>query len=267
MMGQPILGDRGNIKSVTRDMIVNYHDANYFGENIIIVGAGDVSHAHLVELANKHFSNCAQKPPEGVKRKGMEKPIYNPGLMMIRDDEMINSCVGVFYDAPSWMHYDYYPFLLLERIFGSYQAELHADMLNDVKKQYNSVQGYLGKFPDVIKQQAIYSPYVDCGLFGNYFMVNEAHTKQMNYCGLHFPTKFVDHIDKSEIVRAKQKLYHDLTQIETTADVMQSIGQQVLYWNRRVPRSEIAIRIANITVEDIKRVCYEYFYDAVLAFA
>ena len=43
----------------------------------------------------------------------MEKPIYNPGLLMIRDDEMVNSSVGVFYDAPSWKDPDFYSFLLL----------------------------------------------------------------------------------------------------------------------------------------------------------
>ena len=30
--------------SISRDMIVDYHKANYFGSNLIIVGAGDVNH-------------------------------------------------------------------------------------------------------------------------------------------------------------------------------------------------------------------------------
>jgi hypothetical protein len=40
--------------------------------------------------------------------------------MFVRDDEMINSNVGVFYDAPSWKHEDFYAFLLLQRMFGSF---------------------------------------------------------------------------------------------------------------------------------------------------
>ena len=267
MMGQPILGDRGNIKSVTRDMVTHFHSANYFGENMVIVGSGDVNHAELVDMAKQHFGSCNKKPPEGVQRKGIEKPTYIPALTMIRDDEMENSCVGIFYNAPSWMHGDYWSFLLLERLFGTYTAEQNMDQLNDVSKQYNSVHSFLGKYPDITKQQAIYSPYLDCGLFGNYFIGNEAYVKQMNYCGLHFPTKFADYIDESEIERAKQKLYCDLALIESTADVMQSIGQQVLYWNRRVPRSEIATRIANIGKEELEKVCYNWFFDAVSTFA
>jgi hypothetical protein len=50
----------------------------------------------------------------------LEKAVYNPGLLMIRDDEMINSSVGVFYDAPSWKDKDFYSFLLLQRMIGNY---------------------------------------------------------------------------------------------------------------------------------------------------
>ena len=263
MMGQPILGDRDNIKSVTRDMVVQFHNSNYFGENMIVVGTGDVKHADLVELTKQHFKDCERKPPPGLIRRGLDRPIYTPALMMIRDDELENSCIGVFYDAPSWMHEDYWAFLLLERIFGSYSVDQHADQLNDPRKQYNTFHAFLAQYPDVIKQQAIYNPYVDCGIFGNYFLANEAHTKQMNYAGLRFPTKFADYIDASEIARARNKLFHDLSTIETTAEAMQSIGQQVLYWNRRVPRSEIAMRVANLTKRDIERTCYQWLYDAV----
>ncbi len=43
---------------------------------------------------------------------------------------------------------------------------------------------------------------------------------------------------------------------------MQNIGQQVLYLNRRVPRSEIAKRVANIDGEHLKQLCYTWFYDS-----
>ena len=53
---------------------------------------------------------------------------------MIRDDEMVNSNVGVFYDAPSIRDEDYYSFLLLKHMFGSYRIDKNAEHLNDVKK-------------------------------------------------------------------------------------------------------------------------------------
>jgi hypothetical protein len=65
----------------------------------------------LVDLAEQHFGIM---PRKGVKAtSGLEKPIFNPGMMFIRDDEMVNSSVGVFYDAPGWKDQDFYSFLLL----------------------------------------------------------------------------------------------------------------------------------------------------------
>lgn len=44
MMGQPILGDIDNIYQIKRDMVVDFHKTNYFGENIVIVGTGAINH-------------------------------------------------------------------------------------------------------------------------------------------------------------------------------------------------------------------------------
>ena len=65
----------------------------------------------LVDLCEKHFGHVQRKNPKPIQ--GLEKAVFNPGLLMIRDDEMINSSIGVFYDAPSWTHKDFYSFLLL----------------------------------------------------------------------------------------------------------------------------------------------------------
>merc|ERR1712166_1299516 len=51
-----------------------------------------------------------------VPAKNTEQPIYIPALLMMRDDEMINSNVGVFYDAPGVKHEDYFAFLLMLNI-------------------------------------------------------------------------------------------------------------------------------------------------------
>lgn len=44
MMGQPILGDIDNIRAITRDMVVDFHKRFYFGENLVVVGTGNIDH-------------------------------------------------------------------------------------------------------------------------------------------------------------------------------------------------------------------------------
>ena len=50
MMGQPILGDIDNIRQINREMVVDFHQRNYFGENMVVVGAGNINHQQLVDL-------------------------------------------------------------------------------------------------------------------------------------------------------------------------------------------------------------------------
>ena len=206
MMGQPILGDIDNIRQIRRDMVVDFHETNYYGENMVIVGTGDVDHQQLVDLAEQYFST--------VKRTANKQPpnqdpaIFNPGLLFIRDDEMINSSVGVFYDAPSWKHEDFYGFLLLQRMFGDFRIDQHAEHLNDTKKQYNSMHSLLGDLVDVTRQECLFSPYSDCGIFGNWFFGNEIFTRQMNYCGVCLPTIYSHYMNDVEVVRGRNTLYN-----------------------------------------------------------
>ena len=132
MMGQPILGDIDNIRQINREMVVDFHRRNYYGENMVIVGTGAVEHQQLVDLVEQHFVNMPRTSSLPTFNK--EKPIFNPGLLMIRDDEMINSSVGVFYDAPSWKDPDFYSFLLLQRIYGNFAVDKVTGNLNDVQK-------------------------------------------------------------------------------------------------------------------------------------
>lgn len=179
MIGQPSRGDRDNLASLSVDQVRQFHSDNYFGDNILVVASGNVNHQDVVDLVESHFSSLPKS--SGAPRANSERPIYTPALQMMRDDEMINSNVGVFYDAPSMRDPDYYAFELLKRVFGSYNIEENAEHLNDVLKQYNSLHALIGDLPDVTRHKSHYFAYSDCGIFGHYFFGNEIFTRQMNY--------------------------------------------------------------------------------------
>jgi len=123
---------------------------------------------------------------------------------------MVNANIGVFYDAPSAKHEDFYSFLLLKNIFGSYSIDKNAEHLNDVKKQYNSMHALLGDLVDVSLASSEYFAYSDSGLFGNYFFGNEVFTRQMNYCGVCLPTIYSHYLNDVEVVRGRNHLYNKL---------------------------------------------------------
>ena len=260
MMGQPIRGDADNLSSLTVDDLQQYRALNYFGDNLVIVGTGNVNHEEFVNEVNNQFQAIA-KTASGA-RNNMEKNVYVPALLFIRDDEMYNSNIGVFYDAPSIKHQDYYSFLLLKNMFGSYRIDRHAEHLNDVKKQYNSMHALLGDLVDVTMAESHYFAYSDSGLFGNYFFGNEVFTRQMNYCGVCLPTIYSHYINDVEVIRGRNFLYNNLLKLQSSSDANKEIGSQILSLGRRLNRSEIASRVAHIDGYHIKHLCNEWFYDA-----
>lgn len=257
MMGQPIRGDADNLSSLTVSDLHNYKAANYFGDNMVVVGTGNINHDEFAAEVNNAFKNVNKTATD--KAANSDKCVYVPALLMIRDDEMYNSNIGVFYDAPSIKHKDYYAFLLLKNMFGSYRIDKNAEHLNDVKKQYNSMHALLGDLPDVTMANSHYFAYSDCGIFGNYFFGNEVFTRQMNYCGVCLPTIYSHYLSDVEVVRGRMALYNSLLD---NSDKNGEIGAQLLSLGRRLHRSEIAARVSQLDAYHIKHLCNEWFYDA-----
>ena len=259
-MGQPIKGDRDLTQSLGADHLRDYYAANYTGKNVVVVATGDVNHAQIVDAVEQHFSSIPLE--SSVPTKNTEKAIYIPALLMMRDDEMINSNVGVFYDAPPVGHEDYYAFSLMKNMFGRYRIDEHAEHLNDVHKQYNSMHALLGNLVDVTRADAHYMAYSDSGLFGNYFFGNEVFTRQMNYCGVCLPTIWAHYLNDVEVIRGRNSMYNQLLRTETPEDLNKEIGQNILQMGRRIPRGEVAARISHIDAYHIKQLANQWFYDA-----
>lgn len=260
MMGQPVKGDRDVTSSLRADHLRDFHTTNFFGDNIVVVGAGNINHEEFVQQVNQHFSSLPKQTSAQIKNT--EKAVFNPALLFIRDDEMVNSNVGIFYDAPSIKHPDYYSFLLLQNMLGDYRVDKNAEHLNDVHKQYNALHTLLGNLPDVTKQQSLYYAYSDSGIWGNYFFGNEVFTRQMNYCGVCIPTIYSHYLTDVEVFRGRASYFNKLLNREAPSQIISEIGPQILYLNRRVPRSEIAKRIAHIDSHHLKHLCNDWFYDA-----
>mmetsp|Transcript_42296 Transcript_42296/g.64860 ORF Transcript_42296/g.64860 Transcript_42296/m.64860 type:complete len:284 (-) Transcript_42296:268-1119(-) len=220
MMGLPILGEVDNIHKITREMIVGFHKRMYYGENIVIVGTGNIEHNTLVDLAEQHFGRLP-RTNGGIEILNTEQPKFKPGLLYVRDEIMQTQNVGVFYNAPPWGHPDFYAFLLLQRIFGNYSQDLLHESLNDVMGQHNMMHDFVKRVPDLERYDCIYSPYSDSAIFGHYFAGSPAFTEEMSYIGGIIGSVFANYLSDSDVTRAKYKLYHELLGVQAASDIMQ----------------------------------------------
>jgi processing peptidase subunit beta len=259
-LGQPKKGNLDNIPQINTNSIREYRAANYVGDHIVVVATGDVDHQAVVQQVEQQFGSLQKSAQQ--RRHNSEKAIYTPSLQMMRDDEMYNTNVTVFYDAPGYNHRDYWAFELLKEVNGHYRIDQHAGHLNDTEKQYNALHTVLGELVDVTRHDAHYFTYSDCGLWGNYFFGNEVFTRNMNYAGVGPMTIKAHHFQEAEVVRARNKMYNDLLHQDQPEQVNLAIGEQILKFGRRVPRSEVAKRLSHMNAWHMKHLCNDWFYDA-----
>lgn len=68
----------------------------------------------------------------------------------MRDDELVNLNVGVFFNAPTWSNSDFLPVYFFSRLLGNYRADKYTGAhLNSANRQYNQSHSFLGNLPDV----------------------------------------------------------------------------------------------------------------------
>ena len=120
----------------------------------------------------------------------------------------------------------------------------------------------LGDLVDVTRADSLYYAYSDTAIFGNYFFGNEIFTRQMNYCGMCMPTVYSHYLNDVEVFRGRNNLYNTLLRQESPAEIANDIGHQILLLNRRVPRSEVAKRVAHLDNYHLRHMCNKWFYDA-----
>ncbi|KRW98652.1 Metalloenzyme, LuxS/M16 peptidase-like protein [Pseudocohnilembus persalinus] len=276
-MGLPILGKINNIFSITRENVVEYHKNNYFGENIMIVAAGNHNHEQLCDYVNKYFGNFPQKSPQDPKEleSQQRKPVFNNELFMMKGDVTNDINIGMFYEGPSWMSSHYYNFLLIQRILGEKPSSQAEQELNNCKIIFNKLkfkqirlevlilknfvidsnlnkfQQILNGYPNIHIQKSIYTPYKDTGLFGNYFHGELDCLPQTISLSKQIFQEYALNLTDEEIEKAKRTLYIELLQHETGNDLSQAIGTHLQYFNRRIYRSELAYRISSMTKKDI----------------
>lgn len=86
-LGRTILGSEENIRSISRQDIVDYIDNHYTANRFVIAGAGNVNHDSVVELTEKYFGGLSKAPKNGAATT-MEPAIFTGSDKRMRFDSM-----------------------------------------------------------------------------------------------------------------------------------------------------------------------------------
>merc|ERR1719394_128155 len=170
-LGRTILGPTANIKSISRDDIVQYINTHYKGPRMVLAGSGGVNHEDLCDLATKHFGKITDK-------YDAEVPVdlncrYTGADVRVRDDSMPLAHIAVAVEGCGWTNPDNIPLMVANTLIGSWDRSMGGGANNSSRlAQYCAELGIAHSF------QSFNTCYKDTGLWGIYlvtdFEVNRA---------------------------------------------------------------------------------------------
>jgi zinc protease len=126
----PVIGWMTDLETITRDDVAAYYRIYYRPNNAILVVAGDVKHAEVVELARRYFGGIApgptipevsiKEPPQrGERTVRQHKDVQLPGIV-------------IAYRAPEALHPDSSVLNLIEYIlFRGRSSRLYRRLIYD----------------------------------------------------------------------------------------------------------------------------------------
>lgn len=261
-LGRTILGPTENIKSISRDDLVDWVNTHYKAPRIVLAGAGGVDHDELVKLAETNFKNLS-KPHTAMDLPELTPCRFTGSEIRVRDDAMALAHIGIAIEGCGWTNPDNIPLMVASTLVGSWDrsqggggnnASLLAATVAD--------QGCAHSF------QSFNTCYKDTGLWGIYYVCDPMKCEEMMHYALRLWKHVCTIVTEEDVARAKNLLKTNmLLQLDGTTPVCEDIGRQMLCYNRRIPLHELEQRIDSVTAKDVHRVGMKYIYDKCPAIA
>ena len=257
-LGQTILGEEKNIASITRDHLVAYLKGHYVGKRMVIAAAGAVQHEQIVELAQKHFGAIAADAPSAdlESQAHLHVPTFTGSEIKVRDDTLHDVTAAVAFQGASWSNPDYFTFLLIQSIIGSWDKTMGGgNSLNSRLSEITSDEALASSY------SAFTTSYHTTGLIGVSFVAPYERVEEFSFEVMK-EFALLRTITPAELERAKNRIKSAyLSQLDGTSAICEDIGRQLITLGRRLTPIEAFLRIDAITIDDLQRVAWDSFRD------
>uniref|UniRef100_A0A1I8A848 Mitochondrial-processing peptidase subunit beta n=1 Tax=Steinernema glaseri TaxID=37863 RepID=A0A1I8A848_9BILA len=257
-LSRTILGPEKNIKSISREDLVNYVSEYYKGPRMMLAGAGGVDHDHLVELAAKYFGNIEHG---GDKVLDYEAGVFSEAFQRIEKPHMELTYGSLAVEGTSWTCPDNIPLMIANTMIGQYDSVNAAGV--------NGPSRLLDRLPvvGVNKFMAYNTCYKDTGLAGVYFICSPDACRTMAKAICDEWQSLCESVSEEDVERGKRLLLTNmLLMLDGSTPICEDIGRQMLCYGRRIPIHELHARIDAVTPDTIRDAARRVFLKKPVAF-
>ena len=243
-LARPILGPAQQIRTVSRDTLVQFRNRHYRPDNTVLAVAGNYDLIQLKELAEKMLG--AWESDQATS--SLPAPaITQPGrLVREKDIEQVHVCLG--YPGVAQGSEDLYPLSVLNNLFGGGMSSRLFQRIREEMGAVYSVYSYPTTYPG-------------CGTLTLYAGTSPEQAQKV-IDEIHAQTQLLlkDGITKEEFEQSRDQLKGSyILGLESTSSRMSSIGRsRLLLENLQTPEETIA-KIEAVRMEDVMRVASDLF--------
>ena len=243
-IGKPILGTKETVQRFHREMLQEYYRRVYSPANILITAAGNLSHAHIVELARNHFEDLEVSGPVPTDRA----PV--PHARLVFRNKTSLEQMHLYMGVPSYSlpHEDRFACYVLNTLLGGGMSS----------RLFQNIREKQGLAYAVYSELSMYS---DTGCLAIYAGTSlEAARKVVDSIVHEFRDLKENLVPEEELRRAKDHLKGSfMLGLESTSSRMGNLARQELYFKRFFSLDDMVESIEKVTAEDVQRLAREFF--------
>ena len=244
-LGFPITGSIDSVSAILRKDIVEYRDARYASEDIVIVLCGNLDHDEIESKIKKIFAGSVKRKnkPARAFSNNQTRPAIR---IMHKDTEQAHLCVGLHSFGKN--HKDRFALGLLHIILG---ANMSSRLFENIREK----KGLVYEIGTEIKR------YSETGAFVVHAGTEHRKARETISCILkELKDTKEKHVTAGELKRAKEFFKVQLLMaLEDTLDHMLWLGDYAISFNKLPETADIIKKVEAVRADDIRRVAQAIF--------
>lgn len=262
-LSRTILGPVENIKTITKEDIVNYISTHYSPSRMVVSATGAVKHVDIVEQVKKLFTKLSNDTTTSSELVSNEPSFFTGSEVRIQDDQNPLAHFAVAFKGVSWVDPDSIALMVMQTMLGSWNKNAGGGKhMGSELVQRIAIDGIAESM------MAFNTNYKDIGLFGVYAAAKPDDLEDLAFAIMNEISKLSYHVSEADVTRACNQLKSSLQlHIDGSSPIAEDVGRQLLTYGRRIPVPEIFARIDAVDVSTIIRVANRLMFDQDIAIA
>lgn len=241
-LAKTIIGPPENIRSFSRNDLVDYIDRYYTADNIVVAVAGNFEEEKLTDYLNKYLSN--------IKNTKVELPQFSDCrsfetkkrfAAVKKDIEQVHMWLGL--PSCNIKQNEKFAFNILNNVVGGSMSS----------RLFQKIREEMGMAYSVYSHLAMYR---DTGMFGVYAGTTYQNTQIVTEMILEELMKLKrEGITQEEFTQSKEQLKASLVlSMESTSANMNAIGKGAILMDRVYTEAQILRRLEKVSYEEVTKV-------------